>query len=50
MLDGLALARRGPLGDGAADEENKLPSGAALEIAKVADIGGISEHDGVTRG
>ena len=50
MLDGLALAWRGPLGDGAADEENELPSGAALEIAKVADIGGVSEHDGVAGG
>lgn len=38
MLYGLALARRGSLGNGASDEENKFLGGAPLEVPEMANI------------
>lgn len=47
MLDGLAAARGGAEGDGAGDEEDELAGGGALEVAEVADVGGVGQHDGL---
>lgn len=44
MLEGLALAGRGALGDGAGEEEDELPGGGALEVSEVGDVGGGSQH------
>ena len=41
MLDRLALARLGALGDGAGDEDDELARGAAPEEAEVADVRGV---------
>lgn len=49
MLNGLALAGRGALGDGAGDEEDELLGGGALEVAEVAHVGGVGEHHRVRR-
>lgn len=43
VLDGLALAGRRPLGDGAGDEEDELLGRVSLEVAEVADVGGVGE-------
>ena len=45
MLDRLALAGLGALGDGAGDEDDELPGGAALEEAEVADVRGVGQHE-----
>lgn len=49
MLHRLALAGRRPLGDGARDEEDELTGSESLEVAKAADVGGVSQHYRVRR-
>lgn len=44
MLDGLALAGLGALGDGAGDEEDELAGGAPLEVPEVAHVRGVRQH------
>lgn len=44
MLNGLALARRRSLGDGAGGEEDELLGRVPLEEPKVADVGGVGHH------
>lgn len=43
MLYGLTLSGQRPLGDGAGDEEDELLGRVSLEVAKVADVGGVGE-------
>ena len=47
VLDGLTLARLGALRDGSGDEDDELAGGGALEVAEVADVGGVGQHDGL---
>ena len=47
MLDGLAAAGGGAEGDGAGDEDDELAGGGSLEVAEVADVGGVGQHDGL---
>jgi len=47
VLDGLAAAGGGAEGDGAGDEDDELAGGGALEVAEVADVGGVGQHDGL---
>ena len=49
VLNGLALARGRALGDGASDEEDELLGGRPLEVAEVADVGGVSEDHRIRR-
>jgi hypothetical protein len=44
VLDGLALARRSALRDSPGDEDDELPGGVALEVAEVADVRGVGQH------
>jgi hypothetical protein len=45
VLDGLPLAWLGALSDGAGNEDDELAGGAALEVAEVADVRRVREHD-----
>lgn len=47
MLDGLALAGRGPLGDGPAHEDDEFPDAGPLEVAEVADVRRVGQDDRV---
>jgi hypothetical protein len=47
VLDGLAAAGGGAEGDGASDEEDELIGGGVLEVAKVANVRGVCQHDGL---
>jgi hypothetical protein len=44
VLDGLPLAWLGALSDGAGNENDELAGGAALEVAEVADVHSVREH------
>lgn len=44
VLDGLALAWLGALGDGARDEDDELPRGAPLEEPEVAHVRRVRQH------
>lgn len=47
MLDGLSLTGRGALRDGPTHEDDEFLDAGALEVAEVADVGGVGEDDRV---
>lgn len=48
MLYGLALARKGSLGNGASDEEDKFLGSATLEVSEMANIGCVGQQQRIT--
>lgn len=47
MLDRLALVRGGSFGDSSTDEDDEFSDSGPLEVAELADVGGIREDDGL---
>lgn len=47
MLDGLPLTGRGALSDGPTHEDDEFLDAGTLEVAEMADVGGVGEDDRV---
>lgn len=47
MLDGLALPRRRPFSDGAADEDDEFLNAGALEKPEAAEIRSAGQNNGI---